>query len=127
MHDVLSRNAVTGVLYFYNKIPIDWYYKKQSTPETTTYRAEFVSGRTRVDQIIDHRNSLRYLGVPINNISYVFGDNKSINSSTVPHAKLHKRHNILSDHFVRSMVAFGYICMKHLRSEFNVLDILSKH
>ena len=87
-----------------------------------------MSGRTCVEQIINHRNSLRYLGVPINNISYVFGDNESmINSCTVPHAKLHKRHNILSYNFVRSMVACGYINMNHLPSEFKFADILSKH
>ena len=102
--------------------------QEQSTPETATFGAEFISGRTCIEQIIEHWNSLRYLGVPINDISYVFGDNKfMINSSTVPHAKLHKHHNILYYHFVRSMVACGYICMNHLRSEFNVLYILSKH
>jgi len=128
MHDVLFGKAVTGVLHFYNKTPIDWHCKKYSTPEIAIYGAEFVSGRTCIQQIINHRNSLQYLGVPINNISYVFGDNESmINSSTVPHAKLHKRYNILSYHFVRSMVACGYISTKHLQSEFNVSDILSKH
>jgi len=58
MHYVLSGKAVTGVLHFYNKTPIDWYCKKQSTPETATYGAEFISGRTCIEQIIDHRNSL---------------------------------------------------------------------
>ena len=108
MHDALSDKAVTVVLHFYNKTPIDWHCKKQSTSKTARYGAEFVSGRTCVEQIIDHRNSLRYLGVPINDISYVFGDNElMIYICTVPHTKLHKRHNILSYHFVRSMVACG--------------------
>ena len=44
-------------------------------------------------------------GIPINNISYMSGDNESmINSSTVvPHTRSHKRHNILSYHLVLSM------------------------
>ena len=127
MHDVLSGKAMTGGLHFYNKTPIDWHCKKKS-PETATYGAKFVSGRTCLEQIIDHWNSLRYLGVPINDISYVFGDNECmINSSTVLHANVHKWHNILSYHFIRSMVACGYISMNILRSEFNVSDILSKH
>ena len=101
MHDVLSGKAVTGILHFYNKTPIDWYSKKQSTTETATYGSEFISCRTCFEQIIDHRNYLRYLGAPILNESLVWGDNESmINSASVPDARLHKRHNILSFHYV---------------------------
>ena len=50
-----------------------------------------------------------------------------INSATIPDAKLHKRHNILSFHFVRSMIACGYINLQHLKSECNIADILTKH
>ena len=28
MHDTLSGKAVTGVYTFYNKTPVDWYYKQ---------------------------------------------------------------------------------------------------
>ena len=95
MHDVLSGNAVARVLHFYNKTPIDWHCKEQSTPEPATYGAKFITRRTRVEQIIDHWNSLRHWGIPINDISYVFGEHKSliINNSTVPHTKLHKKNN----------------------------------
>jgi len=68
MHDVLSGNAVARVLHFYNKTPIDWHCKEQSTPEPATYGAEFITRRTRVEQIIDHWNSLRHWGIPINDI-----------------------------------------------------------
>ena len=115
MHDVLSGKAVTGIIHLINKTPIMWYSKKQATSETATYGAEFVAGRTCIEQVIDLRNSLRYLGVPINDISYVFGDNETmINSSSFPHARLHKRHNILTFHFVRSMIAKGFIALNHL-------------
>ena len=128
MHNVMTGRAVTGILIFYNKTPMEWFCKQQATAETTTYGAEFCSGRTGIEKLIDHRNSLRYLGAPINIISYVFGDNESmVNSSTIPHARLNKRHNILSYHFVRSMVACGYINMQHVKSEYNFADFLSKH
>jgi hypothetical protein len=85
MHDVLSGKAVTGILHFYNKTPIDWYSKKQSTTETATYGSEFVLCRTCFEQIIDHRNFLQYLGVPIHNISLVWGDNESmVKSAKIP-------------------------------------------
>jgi hypothetical protein len=128
MHDVLSGKAVTGCVHFANKTPIMWHSKKQSTSETATYGAEFIAGRTCIEQAIDLRNSFRYLGVPINNVSYVFGDNETmIDSSTFPHSRLHKRHNILSYHYVRSMIAKGFLAMHHIPSGDNVADVVSKH
>ena len=68
------------------------------------------------------------MGKPVHDVDYVWGDNESmINSLTVPDAKLHKRHNILSFHFVRSMVSRGYISMLHIASQYNFADILTKH
>merc|ERR1712238_534532 len=46
----------------------------------------------------------------VGEIDYVWGDNENmINSPTVPEAKLHKRHSILSFHYVRSIISRGYI------------------
>ena len=128
MHDVLSGKAVTGCVHFANKTPIMWHSKKQATTETATYGAEFCAGRTCIEQVVDLRNTFRYLGVPIHNISYVFGDNKSmIDSSTMPYSRLHKRHNILSFHYVRSMIARGFIAMVHVCSKNNLADVVTKH
>ena len=55
MHDILSGKAVTSICTFYNKTPVDWYCKQQSTSETATYRAEFLSGRKCCENIIDHQ------------------------------------------------------------------------
>ena len=70
-HDLLTGRSVTGVLHFFNKTPIDWYSKKQSTVATATYGSEFVAGKTAIEQVIELRNTLRYLGVPIRDRSYV--------------------------------------------------------
>ena len=105
-HDALSGRSVTSILHMMNATPIDWYSKKQATVETATYGSEFVAARICVEQIIDLRNTLRYLGVPICKKSYMFGDNKSVvNSLLIPHAKLHKRHTALSFHCVHEAVA----------------------
>ena len=75
---------------------------RQSTVETATYGSEFVAARTAVDQIIDIRTTLRYLGVPIRDKSYMFGDNKSVvTSSTIPNSTISKRHHLASYHRVR--------------------------
>ena len=111
-----------------NKMPIDWYSKKQATVEMATYGSEFISARTCINQIVDLRLTLRYLGIPIRDVSYMFGDNKTIiDSSTQPHARLHKRHNALSFHRVREAIASKYVLMMHLSGKANPSDILSKH
>jgi len=128
MHDVLSGRSVTGCFHLANLTPMMWFSKKQATSETATYGSEFLAARTCVEQIIDLRNSFRYLGVPVCENSYVWGDNEAqITSSTLPYARLNKRHNILSYHFVRNMVAKGFIRISHIPSEYNLADILSKH
>jgi hypothetical protein len=72
--------------------------------------------------------TLCYLGNPIWEKSYIFGDNKTvINASLTPHAKLHKRHNALSFHREREAVTSKYVTIFHLPGEYNPADILSKH
>ena len=84
-HDLGTGKAVTAVLHFLNQTPIDAYTKRQSTVETATYGSEFVAARTAVDQINVIRTTLRYLGVPIRDKSYMFGDKRSVvTSSTIP-------------------------------------------
>ena len=52
------------------------------------YGSTFVAAPTCVDHIVDLWLTLHYLGVPIREKSYMFGDNKSVvDSSTKPHSK----------------------------------------
>jgi hypothetical protein len=61
----------SAILHFLNKFPIDWYSKKQATVKTATYGSEYISARTCVDQIVDLQTTLRYLGIPIRDVSYI--------------------------------------------------------
>ena len=126
-HDALTGCSVTGILHFVNATPIDWYSKKQATVQTATYGSEFVAARTCVEQIIDLRTTLHYLRVPINEKSYMFGDNESVvNSSTTPTAKLHKRHTALAFHRVREAIASKFLEYHFIPGADNPADILSK-
>ena len=128
MHDLATGRSVTGILHFLNKTPIDWYSKKQATVETATYGSEFVAARTCVEQIIDLRLTLRYLGVPIRERSVMFGDNESVvKSSTMPHGKLHKRHTALSFHRVREAVAAKIVAYHYMSGKENPADFVSKN
>ena len=127
-HDLVTGRSVTGILHLINKTPFDWYSKKQATVETATYGSEFVAGRIAVEQIMDHRLTLRYLGVPLHSKTYFFGDNKSVvDSATSPLAKLHKHHNAFSFHHVREAIAAQFIEFHHIPGNINPYDILSKH
>lgn len=67
---------------------------------------------------------LLYLGVPIQEQSYMFGNKKSvIDSFTHVHAKLHKRHNMLSFHHVHEAVACGMIRFSFIPGDSNPAEI----
>ena len=105
-HCLATGRSLTGCLHFVNHTPIDSYSKRQATVETATYGSEFVASKTATEQIIDLRHSLGYLSVPIKTKSYLFGDNRSVvTSSTLPHSTLGKRHCILAYHQVREAIA----------------------
>jgi hypothetical protein len=128
MHDYITGRSVTGILHLLNKTPIEWFCKKQNTVESATYGSEFVAARIATEQIMDLRMSLRYLRVPLDGPSWMFGDNLSvIKSSTIPSSTLKKRHNALAYHRVREAIACKIIRFVHIASEHNPADVLSKH
>ncbi len=127
-HDLVTGRSATNILHLVNKTPINWYSKKQATVETATYGSEFIAARVCVDQSINLKTTLTYLSDPIRKKAYMFGDNKSVmDSSTVPHSKLHKQHNALSFHCIWEAITAGIIAFYHIDGTKNPADILSKH
>ena len=127
-HDMLTGRSVTGIIHLCNQSIVDWYSKRQATVETATFGSEFTAARIAVDQIIDLRITLRYLGVPVNEKSYMFGDNQAVvTNSSIPHSSLSKRHNALSYHRVREMIAARVLGYYWVDGESNPADIVSKH
>jgi hypothetical protein len=79
-----------------------------------------VTGILHLINIIDLRSTLRYLGVPVREKNYMFGDNKSVvDSSMGLHVKLHKRHTTLSFHSVREAIASGIVGFYFIPGEMN--------
>jgi hypothetical protein len=80
-----------------------------------------------VEQIIDIRNTLRYLGIPIKGRSMMFGDNQSVvTNATIPHSQLCKRHLALAYHKVREAIASKMLNFYHIDGTKNPADIMSK-
>ena len=118
-HSMTTGQSVSGILHLINQTPFKWYSKKLLT---------FTAARIAEDQIISHRILLRYLGVPIRQTKYVFGDNQSVvNSFTITHWKLHERHTALSYNRVREAIAAKINAFIYIPVKINPADILSKH
>ena len=126
--ELATGESLTGCLHFVNKTPVDWYSKKQATIDTTTYGSEFVAAKMATEQIMDIRQTLRYLGVPIGAKPFLFGDNRSVvTSATLPHSTLNKMQNILAFHRVREAIAGKPRAFYWIQSAYNLSDMLSKH
>ena len=109
-------------------IPVHWYSKKQATVETATYGSEFGAARGATEQIMDTRQTLRYLGAPICSKSYLFGDNRSVvTSSTLPLSTLTNCHKILVFHRVGEAIAAKLMAFYWIQSAYNLSDMLTKH
>jgi hypothetical protein len=127
-HDLVTGRAVTGVLHLVNKTPFEWFSKKQATVEAATYGSEFVAAKLATEQSMAARITLRYLGVPVEGPTRMFGDNGSVvTSSTVPHSPLKKRHHALAYHLVREAIAAKIVDFYFLPGDLNPADILTKH
>jgi Reverse transcriptase (RNA-dependent DNA polymerase) len=127
MHDLVTGRSMSGILHMINQTPVQWFAKKQNLVETATYGSEFMVARQATEQIIDLRYTLRMLGVPLEGPSWMFGDNKSVvTSSTIPHSTLDKRWNALSYHRVREAIAAGIIIFQHIDGKSNPSDVLTK-
>ena len=127
-YGIATSRSVTGALHFLRKRLAYWHSKKQTTVEIATYRSEYSSVRTCVEQILDLMTTLRYLGTPIKTKSFIFGNNRSaVDSSITPHTKLHKRHDALSFYCPREAIAAKIVGCYFIPREINPFDALSKH
>ena len=91
MHDMVTGRSCTGILKFLNQMPVDWFSKRQNQVETATYGSEFIAACQAVERIINLRYTMRLFGVPLDGPAWMFGDNKSVvTSSTIPHSTLGK-------------------------------------
>jgi len=121
---------VTGVIHtsHQQETPFDWFYKTHGVVNTATFGAESTAARTAIEQMRSRKMTLMYLGVPVVGPSVLFGDNKPIvNTTSKPHGKLHKRHLMLSYHYVREALATGQYLYSFVSGKNNPSDILSKH
>ena len=77
--------------------------------------------------VIEVRYKLRMLGLGLERISLMVGDNLSvILNTTIPSSLLKKKHNAVTYFKVKETVAFKVMYFYHLPSTVNVADVLTK-
>ena len=126
-HDLVTRRSVTGVLIYLNNTPVRSICKRQTTVETSTYGSELVATKMAVEAIMELWYQLRMVGVPIDGPALLYGDNMSVVlNMTVPSSVLKKKMLALCYHRVREAIAAKIIVYRHIRSEYNKADLLTK-
>ena len=125
--DKLTRRSRTGYLVFLNNSPIYWHSKKQTSVETSSFGSEFVAMKQCTEYIRGLRYKLRMMGIPVQDPTYIFGDNKSVlYNSTLPESTLKKKSNSIAYHFVREGTARDEWRIAYVNTHFNPSDIMTK-
>jgi len=125
--DCVTRRSRTGFAVFLNSAPIHWMSKKQSSCEVSTFGSEFTAMKQAVEYVRGLRYKLRMLGIPCDEPTFVYGDNKSVlANTTVPGSTIKKKMNSLSYHFIREGCARDEWRTTYINTHLNLADLLTK-
>ena len=125
--DTITRRSRTGFLVYLNCSLIFWLSKKQASIETSSFGAEFTAMKQCTEYVRGLRYKLRMMGIPCEEPTYIYGDNKSVLANTsVPHSVLKKKSNSIAYHFVREGCARKEWITTYVNTHFNPADLLTK-
>ena len=97
----LTRRSRTGFIVMLNNDPIHWHSKKQTSVETSAFGSEMMAMKQAADYIRGFRYKLRMFGIPVEEPSYMYGDNQSVLAgSTRSESTLKKKAQIIAFHFI---------------------------
>lgn len=123
----VTRRSQTGYIIFVQSAPVIWFSKKQNTIEASTFGAELVALRLVAESLIALRHKLRSFGVRIDGPTDLYCDNRSVvDSVSRAEGRLNKKHLAICYHRVRECCAMSICRIAHVKSEYNLADILTK-
>ena len=124
--DKTNRRSRTGFIIYLNNAPIYWLSKKQTSVETSSFGSEMVAMKQCTEYIRGLRYKLRMMGIPINDPTFVYGDNKSmVYNTSIPESVLRKKNNSISYHFIREGSACGEWKTGYIPRDENISDLLT--
>ena len=119
--DEITRRSRTGFVVFLNSAPIYWMSKKQTSCETSTFGSEFVAMKQATEYARGLRYKLHMMGIPVDEPTWMFGDNQSVLCNTTsPASTLKKKSNAIAFNFVREG------CARDEWRTDNVADLFTK-
>ena len=107
--------------------PVYWKSTRQTSVQTSTFGSEFTALKKAVETAVTIRYYLRSMGVQISKATKIFVDNKSVFLNAAnPASSLNKKAIALAYHSVREHQAGKVIDIRHIRSQDNYADCLTK-
>ena len=126
-HDLVTGKSITGFILFVGKNPIKYFSKRQTSVQTSTFGAEFVSLKRAIEEAVAIRYYLRSMGVSVTKPTVVYGDNMSaIRNSTDPGSPLKKKYLALTYHFCREHFSATIISIRKIDTKKNLADPFTK-
>jgi hypothetical protein len=123
----LTRCSHSGVLIFVNRAPIIWFSNRQATVESSTFGSESIVMRVAFNLIEALQYKLRMMGVPTEEATKVYCDNKSVvNATRRPESTLKKKHSAINYHQCCEAIAAGHIRVAWINGTDNLADALTK-
>ena len=125
--DEITRRSRTGFIVYLNNAPVYWYSKRQGSVESSTYQAEFTAMKEACEYVRSLRYKLRMMGIPVDEATYIFGDNRSVLANTTnPGSTLKKKCAAIAYHLVREGVARKEWITAWNATHDNIADLLTK-
>ena len=100
--DLTTGRSTTGLIIFLGSTPIAWSSKCQTSVQTSTFGAKFISLKSAVEHAEMIQYYLRCMGVQVTNAAKVLCDNKGmVINSMVPQSTMNKKMIALAYHYVQ--------------------------
>ena len=122
-HDLVTGKSVTGVIVFAGRTPVKYFSKRQSSVQTSTFGAEFISLKRAVEEAITIQYYLRSMGVLITKPTIIYGDNMSAIRNTIdPGSPLKRKYLALAYHFCREHFNAGTVDIRKIDTKDNIYE-----
>ena len=126
-HDKVTGRSITGVIGLVGSTPVTAISRRQSSVQTSTFGAELTALKTTTEEVLELRYFMRSLGILVDQATPIFVDNAGVVLNTTnPASSLNKKALALSYHFVREHQHGEVINIRHINTEDNYADPMTK-